>query len=261
MEDETALTGGGRTIVARRGGVVLRSAGPWSTTVVRLLRHLEAVGFDRAPRVVGTGFDETGRETVSFIEGEFVHPGPWPDEALFLIGTMLRRLHEATASFRVPVDASWRPWFGRAFGSGSRVLGHCDTGPWNIVARAGRPVALIDWEKAGPVSRDVELAQACWLNAQLHDDDVASRVGLASPEAHAKQVRLLLDGYGLGCADRAGFTGTMIAFAVHDAAEQAKQANVTMETKDPAALWGITWRARAASWMLHHQAALDRALK
>ena len=261
MDDETALTGGGRTVVARRDGVVLRSAGPWSTTVIRLLRHLEATGFDQAPRVVGTGFDETGRETVSFIEGEFVHPGPWPDEALFLIGTMLRRLHEATASFRVPGDASWRPWFGRALGSGSRVLGHCDTGLWNIVARAGRPVALIDWEEAGPVGRDVELAQACWLNAQLHDDDVASRVGLASPEARAKQVRLLLDGYGLERADRAGFTDTMIAFAVHDAADQAKQANVTMETKDPAALWGITWRARAASWMLHHHAVLDQALK
>ena len=53
----------------------------------------------------------------------------------------------------------------------------------------------------------------------------------------------------------------MIAFAVHDAADQARQAGVTMETKDPAALWGITWRTRAASWMLHHQVALRRALR
>ncbi len=261
MENETALTGGGRNVVVRRGGVVFRSAGPWSPTIMRLLRHLEAVGFDHAPRVVGAGFDEAGRETVSFIEGEFVHPGPWPDEALFLIGTMLRRLHEATASFKVPEDASWRPWFGRTLEGSSRVLGHCDTGPWNIVARAGCPVALIDWEEAGPVSRDVELAQACWLNAQLHDDDVADRVGLASPDARARQMRLLLDGYGLGRADRAKFTERIIAFAVHDAADQARQAGVTMETKDPSALWGVTWRTRAASWMIHHQAALDHALR
>lgn len=261
MEHGTALTGGGRNLVTRFGSTVFRSAGPWSSTVIRLLRHLETVGFDSAPLVVGTGFDETGRETVSFIEGEFVHPGPWPDEALFLIGTMLRRLHEATASFRVPEDARWRPWFGRALGSGCRVLGHCDTGPWNIVARAGLPVALIDWEEAGPVDLRVELAQACWLNAQLHHDDVACRVGLASPEARVKQMRLLLDGYGLGRADRAGFIDTMIAFAVHDAADQAMQANVTMETRDPAALWGITWRTRAASWMLHHRAALEHALE
>ena len=198
---------------------------------------------------------------MSFIEGEFVHPGPWPDEAPFLIGRMLRRLHEATASFEVPEGARWRPWFGRALGSGCKVLGHCDTGPWNIVARAGRPVALIDWEEAGPVSREVELAQACWLNAQLHDDDVANCVGLASPEARAKQMRLLLDGYGLACAESAGFVDTMIAFAVHDAADQAMQADVTMETKDPTALWGITWRIRAASWMLRHRVALERALQ
>ncbi len=261
MENETYLTGGGRNLVTRLGSTVFRSAGPWSSTIIQLLRHLEAVGFGFAPRVVGTGFDDVGRETVSFVEGEFVHPVPWPDEALFLIGTMLRRLHEATASFKVPEDARWRPWFGRAIGSGRRVLGHCDTGPWNIVARARCPVALIDWEEAGPVNLYVELAQACWLNAQLHDDDVARRVGLASPEARAKQVRLLLDGYGLGRADRAGFTDTMIAFAVHDAADQAAQADVTMETRDPAALWGITWRTRAASWMLRHRATLEHALE
>jgi thiamine kinase-like enzyme len=57
-------------------------------------------------------------------------------------------------------------------------MGHCDVAPWNIVARAGMPVALIDWEFAGPVDPLVELAQACWLNAKLHDDIVAEREGL-----------------------------------------------------------------------------------
>ena len=55
---EERLTGGGRTEVARRGDVVHRASGPWSDSVLSLLRHLEAVGFDRAPRVVGGGFAE-----------------------------------------------------------------------------------------------------------------------------------------------------------------------------------------------------------
>lgn len=260
MEGEIPLTGGGRSVVSRQKDTVFRSAGPWSATVIRLLRHLEAVGFEEAPRVVGSGFDAQGRETVSFIEGDFVHPGPWPDEALPVIGAMLCRLHEAAASFKMPEDAVWRPWFGRGLGASQPVLGHCDTGPWNIVARACRPVALIDWDEAGPVDRNIELAQACWLNAQLHDDDIAERVGLDSPEARARQARLLLDGYGLARADRAGFVDKMVAFAVHDAAEQAAQAHVTMETRDSKPLWGITWRTRSASWMLHNRAILERAL-
>ena len=69
------------------------------------------------------------------------------------------------------------------------------------------PVALIDWEEAGPVDRDVELAQACWLNAQLHDDDVAERVELASPEARARHMRALLDGYGLDRVERESLVG------------------------------------------------------
>lgn len=262
MEDEVWLTGGGRTVVSRRNGTVYRAAGPWSPTVIRLLRHLEEVGFEAAPRVVGPGFDELGRETVSFIEGDFIHPGPWSDDALVSIGSMLRRLHDATSSSSGLAKTVWQPWFGRELkGNSQRVIGHCDTGPWNIVSVADVPVTLIDWEEAGPVDRDVELAQACWLNAQLHDDDIAARVGLASPEDRARQVRLLLDGYGLPNAERVGFIDTMIAFAVHDAADQAIQAKVTMESTDPGPLWAITWRTRAAGWMLRHRDVLERSLQ
>ncbi len=260
MQDEIPLTGGGRTAVSRRGSIVLRAAGPWSATVLRLLRHLEDVGFANAPRVVGSGFDEQGRETLSFVEGDFVHPGPWSDEALPAIGGMLRQLHQATASFEIPPNPIWRSWFGRSLGGTRHVLGHCDTGPWNIVAVTGRPVALIDWEDAGPVDPDLELAQACWLNAQLHDDDVAERVGLAPPERRAGQVRLLLDGYGMSRAERVGFVDKMIAFAVHAAADQAVQAGVTMNSKSVDPLWAIAWRTRSASWMLRNRWTLERAL-
>jgi aminoglycoside phosphotransferase (APT) family kinase protein len=61
--------------------------------------------------------------------------------------------------------------------------------PWNIVARDGMPVALIDWEFAGPVDPLVELAQAAWLNAKLHDDLVAQIAGI-TPETTAHPVAL-----------------------------------------------------------------------
>ncbi len=47
-----------------------------------------------------------------------------------------------------------------------------------MVGTGGMPEGLVDWEYAGPVDRLTELAYACWLNAQLHDDDIAERQGL-----------------------------------------------------------------------------------
>ena len=70
-------------------------------------------------------------------------------------------------------------------------------GPWNVVAQGGIPVAFIDWEFAGPVDALWELAETAWLNAQLHDDDIAERVGLPPAARRGQQVRLLLDAYGL----------------------------------------------------------------
>ena len=257
--DETSLLGGGRSIVTRRGDVVFRQAAPWSATIVALLRHLEREGFEYAPRVVGTGLAPDGRETVTFIEGEFVHPRPWHDAAMPLLGRMLRQLHDATSSFVPPPGAVWRPWFARNLRT-QRVIGHCDTGPWNIVTRNARPVALIDWEVAGPVDPIVELAQACWLNAQLYDDDLAEMQGLGSVEERARQMRMLLDGYGLARQQRVGFVDTMRDFAVLCAANEVIDAGITPDTQDASALWAISWRTRSAAWIGRHRDALERAL-
>jgi aminoglycoside phosphotransferase (APT) family kinase protein len=172
-DDLVPLEGGGRSVVHRRGDVVIRDAGPWTPAVHALLRHLEDTGFAAAPRLVGSGLDTDGREVLTFIEGEFTQPGPWSLDGAVAVGRLLRDLHRATRSFRSPPDAVWFPWHGRDLGRQVKVFGHCDVAPWNIVARDGLPVALIDWETAGPVDPLVELAQLAWLNAKLHDDIVA----------------------------------------------------------------------------------------
>src|SRR6266536_2066466 len=148
--DEIELTGGGRTTVHRRGQVVVRDTGPWTPAVHTLLRHLERVGFDAAPRLVGSGLDPDGRETLTYIDGEFTQPGPWSLDGAAAVGQLLRDLHQATATYQPAPDAIWFPWHGRKLGGSARVIGHCDVAPWNIVARDRTPVAFIDWEFAGP---------------------------------------------------------------------------------------------------------------
>jgi len=66
---EVPLAGGGSTRVVRHGDVVLRERREWSGTVVRLLQHLRTRGFDFAPRPIGDGFAEDGREALPFVDG------------------------------------------------------------------------------------------------------------------------------------------------------------------------------------------------
>jgi hypothetical protein len=259
-------SGGQVSRASRRAGVVYRDPGPQSATVLAFLRHLENAGFAGAPRVVGGGFAPDGREVLSYIEGSSPHPGPWAEDAAAGVGELLRGLHAAAVTFTPPPGAAWKPWFGRELPGSRPVFGHCDTGPWNIIARAGRPVALVDFEFAGPVDAVWELAQAAWLNAQLHDDDVAERCGLPGAAARARQLTAILDGYGLPRRGRGGFVDKMITFAVHDARAEAIRYHVDPETVSGASpggypyTWAITWRVRSASWMLNHRAMLQRAI-
>jgi hypothetical protein len=104
MTDEVRLEGGSMTHVVRVGDTVRRSPSRQSAAVQALLRHLESEGADGAPRALG--FDEQGRETVSFIDGElgFV----WDDAVLPALGSLIRRLHDAAASFDSrPYAGSW----------------------------------------------------------------------------------------------------------------------------------------------------------
>jgi len=255
------LAGGGRTTVHRRGDVVLRDTGPWTPAVHALLRHLDKVGFQAAPRLVGSGLDQDGREMLTFIEGVFTQPGPWTLEGAVGLGALLRDLHGATSSFRPDPRAVWFPWHGRELGGPRRVVGHCDVAPWNIVARDGVPVGLIDWEFAGPVDPLVELAQLCWLNAKLHDDIVAELEGLPPLAERARQLAAIVDSYGLTAKERDGFFGTIVEFVVSDVALEADDAGVTPEmTAHPIALWAMAWRARSAAWIIRNRRTLESAI-
>jgi Ser/Thr protein kinase RdoA (MazF antagonist) len=247
--------------VSRRGPYVLRPARPWTPAVHALLRHLEQADFAGSPRVVGDGYDGQGHEVLTFIEGCPVHPHAWSDDGVGQAGRLLRALHDATATFRPPPAASWCPWpFRTGADEPGTVISHCDAGPWNIVARDGLPVALIDWDTAGPTGRLDEIAASAWWNAQLVDDDVAERNALPPAAARARQLRYFLDGYRLAAAGRGGLVTAMIEYAVRDCAAEAVQAGVTPDSADPAPLWALAWRARSAAWIIRHRALLEAAI-
>jgi aminoglycoside phosphotransferase (APT) family kinase protein len=263
---EVALSGGGSTVVTRRGDVVLRQGRPWSQDVFEVLRQLPGI----APRPLG--FAEDGREMLTYVEGETA-PVCWSPAAANEVGRILRQVHAVPIP---PGDRTWMPWWGRNLPGGDIVLGHCDAAPWNFLAQRGLPVALLDWDTAGPVPRRWDVAQTAWLNCQLHDDDVAAKIGLPNINARAALLQAFATGYGLTPGQRSTLVSDMIEVATRTSAQEAIDAGVHEEGTSPAPMgllgggppfegailvWAITWRVRSARWMLEHRSALESSVQ
>ena len=186
-----------RGLVRRAGRTVRRPRAPAGAATHALLGHLAAAGFDGAPRLLAA---DATTETLSYIEGWAAVP-PLPEDmlterALISVAELLRRYHQAVASFD-PAGYRWpRPVPARFAGP---LVSHNDVHPANVIFRGGRAVALIDFDLAGPGSPAWDLAAAARHWAPLYDErDVAdSRQGQA-----LRRFRLLLDAYRLPAAGR-----------------------------------------------------------
>lgn len=166
--------GGNLSASVRVGDTVRRRAGRWTPAVHALLEHLQRTGFGAAPRPLG--FDDRGRAVLAFIPGE-VHEG-WPDPmprwmyedetTLVAAARLLRRYHDACAGFVAPPDARWR----LVAPGEHEVVCHNDWAPYNAVFRARLPVAMLDWDGAGPGSRlsDVSLSAYNWVPLKPRQD-------------------------------------------------------------------------------------------
>jgi hypothetical protein len=230
------------------------------------LSFLNDAGFRAAPKPIGSGFSPDGREMLEYIAGASPQPFAWTDEASFEIGALLRALHNLSATWEAPRDAHWEPSFLRGLPGRQSVIGHGDLGPWNVLARDGRPIAFIDWDSAGPLDPLWELAHVMWQNAQLYDDDVSDLNQLPDAEARARHAALIADGYGIARGARVDFADRMIELAIRSAREEAVRHDVTTATESPLPdgypiLWAITWRTRSAAWMLDHRDLLKRILE
>lgn len=181
------LSGGSTATVELRGSVVRRSAGPWTPAVHALLRHLEARGFDRAPRVLGV--DPEGREHLSYLPGEVPSAVGWSgqDECLAEAALLLRRFHDATVGFPAETVTGWDPFFRR--GTESEVICHNDFGVHNCVFVGGRPWGMIDFDSAAPGSRVWDLGWTAVAFVPLDPHVPAID--------HPRRLRLICDAYGL----------------------------------------------------------------
>jgi Ser/Thr protein kinase RdoA (MazF antagonist) len=170
MDGEHPLVGGmdPNAGVVRVGDTVRRPASPSSGAVRALLLHLETVGFDGAPRFLGT--DEKGRDVLTFLDGDVPLP-PYPswaltDTALDDLGRLLRRFHDATAGFDSSSTSGWSTEWSDP--GGGPMVCHNDLFPENVVFRDGRVVAFIDFAMAAPGRPLWDLAIAAQEWAPLH---------------------------------------------------------------------------------------------
>jgi len=176
MEDGTTRTGSVNA-VQRIGNTVRRQTGHWTPNVHALLRHLEANGFDRAPRV--SGIDEYGREILSYVPGR-VALKPWPPEmrhndGIGELAAWLREYHEIVRDFVPPEPDTWRVP-GSIWKAGC-IVRHGDLGPGNKIWDRGHLAAVIDWDQAEPGVELDDIAQLAWYTVPLRGNEYAETVG------------------------------------------------------------------------------------
>jgi hypothetical protein len=199
-EPEVLLAGGtaNRGQVVRVGDTVRRPQSPTSPATHALLRHLADVGFTGAPRFLGV--DDRGREVLSYVPGTAITP-PYPewaltDEALVSVAHLLVAYHRAVSTFD-PTPYTWPSSPPPPFAGD--LISHNDINLDNVVFRAERAVALIDFDLASRGCRVWDVACAARLWAPLRPDTYIddSRRGRA-----IGRFRLFADSYGLGPTDR-----------------------------------------------------------
>ncbi len=213
--DEEILTGGNSNVVTRRGDTVRRPAGPWTTTIHALLRHVRRAGLLEVPAPLG--IDEQGREVLSFRPGVVAgYPLPdwlWAPRILTDAGRLLRRLHDATTTFDRS-DAVWQlPGHEPA-----EVVCHNDVAPYNLVFTDGRLTGLIDFDTASPGPRIWDFAYLAYRLVPFVGD-----AGPAAPPDPVRDDRLAELTAAYGWPFRAAEVGATLATRLTDLAAYTDQ--------------------------------------
>jgi hypothetical protein len=164
-EKEILLSGGNvNEGVVRIGNTVRRNLTNASAAIHQLLLHLEAKKFEGSPRFLG--IDEKSREILSFLEGETGIPVYiWQeDNALVASANLLRNYHDATLDF-VPSKPAWSYIYPDA--QRHEVICHNDFAPYNFIYASRMPIAVVDFDLAGPGPRLRDVAYASYWMTPL----------------------------------------------------------------------------------------------
>jgi hypothetical protein len=249
------FTNAGRVI--RIGDTVRR---PWRATTPAtkaLLEHLERVEFDGAPRFLGA--DDRGREVLSFIPGDAaIEPVPaWAlsDEALVSVAELLRRYHDAVASFD-GTRLVWPEAVPVPFRGG--IVTHNDPNLDNVIFADGHASALVDFDLASPACAAWDVACAARLWAPLRDEqDVPECLrGRTLP-----RLRLFVDAYGMRRGERERVVDAMVD--AHDWCYRVVRAAVAAGHEPFGRMWhegGATRAVRTRNWIAAHSRAIGTAL-
>lgn len=155
---EMILNGGNMNAPVLIGNAVHRVTTDSTETIHRLLNHLKVKGIDWIPEV--RGFDDSGREILSFIHGEVPHQMPrwvWSKENLITVARAMRQLHDATADFNFS-DAHWELPSSHPV----EVICHNDFAPYNCVFENGKFKGLFDFDMCSPGSRLWDIAYCAY---------------------------------------------------------------------------------------------------
>lgn len=216
-EPEIPLLGGDVTEgVVRIGDTVRRTPVRGADYVHAVLDHLEAKGFDGAPRYLGV--DARGREVLTFVEGEVAgrpHPAWVADERrLASLGRLLRAFDDAGRDFVPPPGVEPDPGPPELPGlppaptAEPDIIAHLDITPENVVFRGGEAYALIDFDFVRPGTRVDELYSAMLWWAPLNEpEDVDPALGKVDA---FRRCRILADAYGMSEQDRVGLVEVAI---------------------------------------------------
>jgi aminoglycoside phosphotransferase (APT) family kinase protein len=190
----------------RVGDTVRRAARPSSVSVQAVLLHLRRAGCTCVPEPLG--FDELGRETVSYLPGDVWNdPLPavvWRESTLVAAARLLRALHDATADFQPPADARWM--LAMPSDLPVEVVCHNDFAPYNAVFVDDRLAGVIDWETAAPGARVWDVAHTAYRFVPL---STSAPPGLRDARIQAHRLALFCDAYALGEPDREKLVATV----------------------------------------------------
>jgi mutator protein MutT len=206
LVEAVPLAGGRVGGAVRIGDTVRRPSGPWTDTVHDLLAHLHG---HRVPALVEPlGRDPEGREVLRYVPGRTVGasaevpPAFRAPALLHQLGTWLRRMHVASASFP-PQPRDWRR--GRRGLSPGVVVCHNDLSPPNLVLHTdGTLAAVLDWDMAAPAHPWDDVAFATWQFALRSNEPL---------DAEAVGVQALAEGYGVHPSGVLGRVGARMAGA------------------------------------------------
>jgi thiamine kinase-like enzyme len=240
--------------VFKENNMVKRPFEKWSNNIHSLLKHFYKNGLP-VPKIIKT---DNQYEYLEYINGELIHPYKWNNELLYELAILVKDLHSFAKSFENNKNMEWKQWYLREIGNPA-ICSHGDIAPWNVITKGNKITGLIDWEYAGPIDPEIELARVCWLFPQLFDDDLGKLYGLPAPKERAEQVRLITDTYGLGKEERKYFFEKIIETIICETAHEAIDEKVTFETEGK--LWGMAWRNRSLYWIWRNKEILKKALE